>query len=294
MAVARTSGSRSRPQSGRVASERANGARHSLETHVRKLGFWFHNLKLPDGRGGFVQTRPDHPFGDFPQFKWEQFRHVIPGDLRGKRCLDIGTNSGFYAFRLAERGASVLGIDLDETFLKQARFARDVLGLRERVSLRKMQVYSLAPLRQRFDLILFMGVFYHLRYPLLGLDAVVSRLKPGGLLLFQTLTMPGRQTLAASKQKGVGFQDRRLAEPGWPKMAFFEHGFSGDPTNWWAPNHAACQAMLRSAGLKILSQPGEEMYLCTPDPKAYVGVPALRRAEYKAALTGLISGHERG
>jgi tRNA (mo5U34)-methyltransferase len=254
------------------------------------MGFWFHNLKLPDGNGGVIQTRPDHPFGDFPQLKWDQFKDVIPRDLSGRLCLDIGTNSGFYAFQLAERGGRVLGIDLDDHFLNQARFARDLLGWKRHVSLRRMQVYSLAALKRRFDVILFMGVFYHLRYPLLGLDAVVSRLKPGGLLLFQTLTMPGEEALGPEAVKGIGFQERdRLAHPGWPKMAFFEHGFSGDPTNWWAANHAACEAMLRSAGLKILDRPGEEMYLCTTDPDAYTGVPGLRRAEFTAALTGLVS-----
>ena len=260
----------------------------NLQQQVDALGPWFHNLKLPDGRGGTVRTRPDSPFGDFPQFKWDQIAPHLPSDLAGKSCLDIGTNSGFYAFELARRGGDVLGIDLNDHYLKQAAFARRVLGHGERVTLRNMQVYALASLPQQFDLILFMGVFYHLRYPLLGLDVVASKLKPGGLLLFQTLTKPGDAILPADETKGLDFGGReRLNEPGWPTMAFFEYGFNGDPTNWWAADAAACEAMLRSAGLRVVARPGHEMYLCTPDAAAYVGVPHLRDAEFAAALTGL-------
>ena len=260
-----------------------------LQQQVKALGPWFHNLKLPDGRGGVIETRPDHPFGDFPQFKWDEIAPHLPADLAGQACLDIGTNSGFYAFELARRGGRVLGIDLNEHYLKQAAFARDVLGLEDRVTLREMQVYALASLPQTFDVILFMGVFYHLRYPLLGLDVVAKRLKPGGLMVFQTLTKPGDALMPAARRKGLDFGDRgRLNEAGWPTMAFFEHGFNGDPTNWWAADAAACEALLRSAGLKVVGRPGHEMYLCTPDPDADVGIPHLREAEYAAALSGLV------
>ena len=47
-------------------------------------------------------------------------------------------------------------------------------------------------------------------------------------------------------------------------MAFIEHGFSGDPTNWWVPNHAGVEAMLRSSGMRITARPAEEIYLCVP------------------------------
>lgn len=269
------------------AAQGAGGLREQIE----RLGPWFHNLKLPDGSGGVVHTHPDHPFGDFPQFKWDEIQAALPSDLSGRTCLDIGTNSGFYAFKLAERGARVLGIDLNDHYLRQARFARDLLGLGDQVELRNQQIYALASLEQQFDVILFMGVFYHLRYPLLGLDAVVTRLKPDGLMLFQTLTMPGQETLPPDRLKNLDFYGRdRLNEPGWPKMAFFEHGFNDDPTNWWAPSHAACESLLRSSGLKILEHPGHEMYLCTPDPDAYTGVRHLREQEFRAALTGLCPG----
>jgi tRNA (mo5U34)-methyltransferase len=50
--------------------------------------------------------------------------------------------------------------------------------------------------------------------------------------------------------------------PGYPKMHFIEHKYADDPTNWWAPNRACVEAMLRSAGFAIAAHPEEEVYLC--------------------------------
>src|SRR5437763_2281881 len=91
----------------------------SLAREIQQLGPWFHNLHLPDG----TQTCPDHWLGDFPAFKWQQLSPHVPQDLSGWTCLDIGCNAGFYSFELARRGATVLGIDVDARYLKQARWA---------------------------------------------------------------------------------------------------------------------------------------------------------------------------
>jgi tRNA (mo5U34)-methyltransferase len=226
---------------------------------IAALAPWFHNLHLPDGR----QTAPDHPLGDFPAFKWAQVADSIPADLEGWRVLDIGCNAGFYSFELAKRGARVLGIDHDEHYLEQARWAAERFGLAERTEFRRMGVYELAREQASFDLILFMGVFYHLRYPLLALDLVARRVKR--LMVFQSLSMPGTEVLEHTGGEGLDERDSMI-RPGWPKMAFIEHTLAGDPTNWWAPNRAAAMAMLRSAGLRILREPGEETFVCEPDP----------------------------
>src|ERR1044071_9220688 len=160
---------------------------------VAQLGPWFHNLHLPDG----TQTAPDHFLGDFPAFKWEQIRDHLPADLHGWTALDIGCNAGFYSFELARRGARVTGIDYDPRYLRQARWAARRFGVEDRVDFRRMQVYDLGRNAggvggdERWDLVLFMGVLYHLRYPLLGLDIVARRVRR--LMIFQTLTMPGEE-----------------------------------------------------------------------------------------------------
>src|SRR5690349_8498067 len=100
----------------------------SLELEIAQLGPWFHNLRL--GNGAKVQTAPNHPLGDFPSNFWQFFKDAVPEDLSGRTVLDIGCNGGFYSFEMKRRGARrVLGVDHDERYLDQARFARTVLGL---------------------------------------------------------------------------------------------------------------------------------------------------------------------
>jgi len=237
----------------------------TLESHpslvhpeAKALGPWFHNLHLPDG----TQTCPNHWLGDFPSFKWEQLGPHLPRDLSGWSCLDIGCNAGFYTFELAKRGATVLGIDLDDRYLRQAKWAATQFGMQDHVHFERMQVYELARRNERFDLILFMGVLYHLRYPMLGMDIIAQKVKR--LLVFQTLEMPGDEIFNAAAD--YDWKDRHLLrDAGWPKAAFLEHRFVGDPTNWWVLNKACSQAMLRSAGMKITGSPGHEIYLCEPD-----------------------------
>jgi tRNA (mo5U34)-methyltransferase len=225
---------------------------------VERLGPWFHNLHLPDG----TQTCPDHFLGDFPSFKWRALAPHLPERLDGWSVLDIGCNAGFYSFELAKRGARVTGIDVEELYLTQARWAAQRLGLADRVTFRKQQVYSLARSREKWDLVMFMGVFYHLRYPLLALDAVGRRV--GRMMVFQTLSMPGEDVETETADLALDAREK-LHAPGWPKMAFIEHRLAGDRTNWWAPNHAAVEAMLRSTGMKVVGRPHDETYLCEPD-----------------------------
>lgn len=242
-----------------------------VSPEIRELAPWFHNLHLPGG----VQTAPDHPLGDFPAFKWRQLAGALPADLTGWRALDIGCNAGFYSFELARRGADVVGIDMDERYLRQARWARGRLALDDVVEFRRQSVYDLARQPERYDLILFMGVLYHLRHPLLALDIVAARARR--LVVLQTLTAPGDE--AAEPPDDLPIDGRSaLLEPGWPRMAFVERRLAGDHTNWWAPTHACVEAMLRSCGLEIVERPGHEIYVCRP-----AGVPEDVAAELASA-----------
>lgn len=242
---------------------------------IADLGPWFHNLHLPDGR----QTAPEHPLGDFPAFKWRQIEGCLPGDLSGARALDIGCNAGFYSFQLAARGAEVLALDLDEHYLEQGRWAARCLDPEERVEFRQGSVYDLVDVEGTFEVVLFMGVLYHLRYPLLALDVVAE--KVGGTLVLQTLTVPDER--AGGTPEDVAMNERKkLAEPTWPRAAFIEHQLAGDPTNWWAPDSACVEAMARSTGLRIAQRPGHEMWICERDA-SHDHSRALRTSELRAA-----------
>jgi tRNA (mo5U34)-methyltransferase len=241
------------------------------DPEIAALGPWFHNLHLPDGR----QTAPGHPLGDFPSFKWRELEPSLPQDLTGWSALDVGCNAGFYSFELARRGAQVVGIDHDPRYLAQATWARSIFGLDERVELRCMTVYDLARRKEQFDLVLFMGVLYHLRYPLLGLDIVSAATRR--LLVFQTLTTA--ETPATRLPEDVPISERnRLVEQDWPSMSFVEQRFAGDETNWWIPNSACVEGLARSAGLEVLARPGHEIYLCRPAASVTVAVDHVRAA----------------
>jgi len=242
---------------------------------IAELGPWFHNLHLPDGR----QTAPEHPLGDFPAFKWKQIEGSLPADLSGARALDIGCNAGYYSFQLADRGAEVLALDLDEHYLQQGHWAARHLDPEGRVTFRQGSVYDLAEVEGRFEVVLFMGVLYHLRYPLLALDVVAE--KVGGTLVLQTLTMPGEEPEATPGDLEIG-ERRKLLEPGWPRAAFIEHKLAGDPTNWWAADPACVEAMARSAGLRVVDRPAHEFWICEPNPSEDP-TRDLRAAELRAA-----------
>ena len=233
----------------------AISARDGFGRAIRELAPWFHNLHLPDGR----QTAPDHPLGDFPAFKWNQLEASLPADMKGLRVLDVGCNAGFYSIAVARRGATVLGIDFDRHYLRQAEWAREQFGLPERqLAFRQMHVYELARLEETFDVVLFLGVLYHLRYPLLALDLVAQKVRD--LLVVQTLTMPGEESVEAPEDLSLSQREVMLGR-GWPKMAFIERRLEGDPTNWWAPNRACVRAMLHCAGLEPIGSPGHEIEL---------------------------------
>ncbi len=229
--------------------------KEEIAREVEKLGPWFHNLDL-DG----VMTAPRHFLGDYPRQKFAGFAHAIPRDLQGKTVLDIGCNAGFYSIEMKRRGAArVVGIDNDEGYLEQARFAASVKGVE--LELRKMDVYEVGTLREKFDLVLFMGVLYHLRHPLLALDIVHDRVV-GGTMIFQSMLRGSSDVMAIAPD--YPFEETDVFDArAYPKMHFVEKKYAGDGTNWWVPNRACVEAMLRSSGFRIDAHPEPEVYVCS-------------------------------
>ncbi len=225
-----------------------------LRNRIRALGPWFHNMCL-----GGVWTAPEHFLGNYPAVKFSRYAGALPADLRGRTVLDIGCNGGFFSLEMKRRGADrVVAIDHDEDYLAQARFAAQVEGLS--IEFRRLSVYDVAALGETFDIVFFIGVFYHLRHPLLALDLVHEHVARD-LLVFQTLQRGHTEVTALAPD--YPFTETTIFEDsGFPRMHFIERSYSHDPTNWWLPNRACTQAMLRSAGFDILSRPEEETYLC--------------------------------
>lgn len=248
----------------------------ALRERVEALRPWFHNLTL-DG----VETAPDHPLGDYPRYKWDRFAAALPADLSGRTVLDIGCNAGFYALEMKRRGAErVVGIDPDPRYLEQAALAAEVAGLP--IELRQASVYDVAALGARFDVVLFMGVLYHLRHPLLALDLIREHVA-GDLVVVQSLLRGASE--AAAVAQDYPFEETDVFDlAGAPRLQFVEHRFAGDPTNWWVPNRACLAAMLRSAGFEIEAQPEAEVFLCRVGarPAAVSPPPSIARTNTRA------------
>jgi tRNA (mo5U34)-methyltransferase len=236
-----------------------------LRKAISDLGPWFQNMEIKG-----IQTAPDHFLGDYPGFKWDGFKHVVPDDLTGLSVLDVGCNAGFYSLEMKRRNASrVVGIDADPHYLKQARFMAERSGFD--IEFREMSVYDVGKLNERFDLVIFMGVLYHLRHPLLALDLLYEHVVKDRML-FQCLQRGDERI--PDLQENYDFSEWSVFDrPEYPKLFFVEERYASDPTNWFIPNRSAMEAMLRSAGFVIEANPEREVYLCRRGERHYAVEP---------------------
>jgi tRNA (mo5U34)-methyltransferase len=160
---------------------------------------------------------------------------------------------------MKRRGAArVVGIDHDPGYLQQARFAAQVCGLE--IEWRQLSVYDVAELGETFDIVLFMGVFYHLRHPLLALDLIHEHVARD-LFVFQSMQR-GSPDVGRVQENYPFWETGIFDQPAFPRMFFIEHRYSNDETNWWIPNRACAEAVLRSSGFEIVAHPEQEVFVC--------------------------------
>jgi tRNA (mo5U34)-methyltransferase len=196
---------------------------HRLRQRRDALGWW-HSFELPDG------TRIDGVVSlENLRIRLAQF--PIPEDLRGKRVLDIGAWDGWYSFEMERRGAEVVAIDVWDN--PRLREMRSLLG--SHVDYRTLDVYDLDPSSiGRFDVVLLLGVLYHLKHPLLALERVCSVTTE--LAAVDSYVMKARR----------GWRARASTRP---FMEFFESDeFGGQTDNWVAPTLPCLMAFCRTAG----------------------------------------------
>lgn len=161
----------------------------------------------------------------------------LPQDCAGLRVLDVGCRDGFFAFEMEKRGAEVIGIDYAQPDVTGFSIAAGIIG--SRVTYLVRNVYNLSPEEYGlFDIVLFLGVLYHLRNPMLALDRVRSMTKPSGLLFAES---------QLSTHKAVNALDLPL----W--QFYPRDSLCGDPTNKWAPNRIGLRMAIEESQYEVLA-----------------------------------------
>jgi len=190
---------------------------------------WFHTIDLG---GGVVTPGRQHSPTTLPAYG-------VPDDLSGKSVLDIGAWDGFNSFEAERRHARrVLATDYycwgGPGWGTQDGFnlARRVLG--SKVEDLEIDVMDLNPERVgTFDLVLFLGVLYHMRYPMKALERVFS--VTGDMMILETHV----DMLQVERPVAAFYPDIELG---------------GDPTHWWGPNTAAVIGMLKAVGYRRVEE----------------------------------------
>ena len=231
-----------------------------IKAEVRRLGWWYQCFELPGG----IMTSPGLSPAYDPQTRWALLEPFIPADLTGKTVLDVGGNAGYFSVQMMKRGAaSCTLIEPFEEFAAQAAFVADIFNYKIDIVNEDVHTYCLTTDR-RFDYVIFLGLFYHLKYPGIVLDRLAEMTRDR--ILFQSHIV-GEEALnyETAPDYAPGEDDPILRQSSFPRMAFVENLYNGDPTNWWIPNATALEPLLRSAGMKVIARPHAQLLVAEPE-----------------------------
>ena len=216
--------------------------RVEIERLIAEHGRWWHEIEVAPGiiTPGDDSNRIKVPILDAIGF---------PGDMRGFRVLDVGCSDGFFSFEMEKRGASVLAMDFVPETYSGFSVVKRIIG--SSVEYRMDNIYNLSPEGYgEFDLVLFLGVLYHLRNPLGGLDAIRSVMKQGGTLFVGTMMIDDYFLLPDGSVTTLEAINPMLGSiPLW--QAYPGDSLNGDFTNCFAPNKQALVAALEEAQFAV-------------------------------------------
>ncbi|HSP33205.1 MAG TPA: methyltransferase domain-containing protein [Thermoanaerobaculia bacterium] len=213
-----------------------------IKKRIAEHGRWWHEIELAPG----IVT----PGDDTNRMKLPILDGIgLPKSMGGLRALDIGSSDGYFSFEMEKRGADVVAIDFVPDTYTGFSTAREILG--SRVEYRMDNVYNLTPEKYgAFDVVLFMGVLYHLRKPLAALDAIRSVMKPSGQLFVGTMLIDEFFLLPDKSVTTLDAVSPLLQNvPLW--QAYPGDSLNGDFTNCFAPNRRALEVALEEAQFRV-------------------------------------------
>jgi tRNA (mo5U34)-methyltransferase len=202
-----------------------------INARIAEEPYWFHRMELP----GEILT----PGWSDPRV--DKLPHYgLPTDMTGMRVLDIGSAEGFFSFEAERRGAAeIIGIENYPPMARKFEICRAATGSRARTYM--VNVYYLNPATLgTFDLVMFFGVLYHLRHPILALQKIASVC--AGTILMQTATCADASDKPMAEFHPFGIKSGPSENP------------SNDPTCFWFPNIACCIALLQHVGFQDVEQ----------------------------------------
>ena len=202
---------------------------------------WFHSIEIEPGlvTPGRISLSHLRLMLDYLNF---------PESFEGLTVLDIGAWDGFFSFEAERRGAKrVVALDLDPPEHTGLGVAKELL--QSRVEFIQGSVYELSPeIHGTFDVVFFLGVFYHLRYPLLALDRIREVTKQ--YVLLETCCMDNGLVLADRTSIPLADVDRRLTEIPLYRFYRYDELNPGDFSNCFSPNRRAVEDALWTAGFR--------------------------------------------
>ena len=171
----------------------------------------------------------------------------LEADYSGRRVLDIGARDGFFSFELERRGADVVALDYISPDQTGFAVASRLLG--SKVPYIVENVHNLSSEQfGEFDLVLCLGVLYHLRDPMLALERIWSVCK--GHLIVESQVLDEAYLLEDGTFRPLEDVAPDLAGS---FIAQFYPGatLNGDHTNWWVPTLACLKAMIGESAFDV-------------------------------------------
>ena len=213
-----------------------------IRQRIASVAHWYHQIEIRPGITTPGINNSAHTLR----------RLDLAARYDGLRVLDIGARDGYFSFELERRGAEVVAVDYMDPAETGFPVARELLG--SSVDFHVENIYDLTPERHgTFDLVLFLGLLYHLRDPLLALDRIWDVCNPAAVLMLETQLLDNALLVGEGDFRALADIDPALTDV--CLMQFYpEDSLNGDHSNYWAPNAACTHGMLRAAGFEVTSQ----------------------------------------